>query len=69
MREKKNHYEIDGETKPTFPDFIIIRKDDILGYVIDILEPHNSEFKDNLGKARGFVLNMLVRIRELEEYI
>ncbi|MFQ7542051.1 MAG: DEAD/DEAH box helicase [Lachnospira sp.] len=47
-------YEIDGETKPTFPDFIIIRKDDILGYVIDILEPHNPEFKDNLGKARGF---------------
>lgn len=54
MREKKNHYEIDGETKPTFPDFIMIRKDDILGYVIDILEPHNSEFKDNLRKARGF---------------
>lgn len=47
-------YEIDGETKPTFPDFIVIRKDDILGYVIDILEPHNPEFKDNLGKAKGF---------------
>lgn len=47
-------YEIDGETKPTFPDFIIVRKDRLLGYVIDILEPHNSEFKDNLGKAKGF---------------
>ena len=47
-------YEIDGETKPTFPDFIVVRKDDILGYVIDILEPHNPEFKDNLGKAKGF---------------
>lgn len=46
-------YEIDGETKPTYPDFIIIRRDEQLGYVIDILEPHNPEFKDNLGKAKG----------------
>lgn len=48
-------YEIDNETKPTFPDFIIVRKDKLSGYVIDILEPHNPEFKDNLGKAKGFV--------------
>lgn len=47
-------YEMDNEIKPAFPDFIIIRKDDILGYVIDILEPHNPELKDNLGKAKGF---------------
>lgn len=47
-------YEIDGETKPTYPDFIIVRKDPVLGYVIDILEPHNPDFKDNLGKAKGF---------------
>lgn len=47
-------YEIDGETRPTFPDFIVVRKDDISGYVIDILEPHNPEFKDNLGKAKRF---------------
>lgn len=47
-------YEIDNETKPTFPDFIIVRKDKLSGYVIDILEPHNPEFKDNLGKAKGF---------------
>jgi type III restriction enzyme len=47
-------YEIDGETKPTFPDFIVVRKDDRLGYVIDLLEPHNQDFKDNLGKAKGF---------------
>ncbi len=26
----------------------------MLGYVIDILEPHNPEFKDNLGKAKAF---------------
>lgn len=47
-------YEIDNEMKPTFPDFIVIRKDRLSGYVIDILEPHNPEFKDNLGKAKGF---------------
>ncbi len=47
-------YEIDGEIRPTYPDFIIVRKDERLGFVIDILEPHNSDFKDNLGKAKGF---------------
>lgn len=47
-------YEIDGETKPTYPDFIVVRKDPVSGYVIDILEPHNADFKDNLGKAKGF---------------
>ena len=47
-------YEIDGEIKPTYPDFIIVRRDERVGYVIDILEPHSPEFKDNLGKAKGF---------------
>lgn len=47
-------YEIDGEIKPTYPDFIVVRKDDRVGYVIDILEPHSPDFKDNLGKAKGF---------------
>ncbi|MBP1927065.1 type III restriction enzyme [Sedimentibacter acidaminivorans] len=47
-------YEIESETKPTFPDFIVVRKDVRLGYVIDLLEPHNPYFKDNLGKAKGF---------------
>lgn len=47
-------YEMDNETKPAYPDFIIIRKDAISGYVIDILEPHNPEYVDNLGKAKGF---------------
>ena len=47
-------YEMDGETKPAFPDFLVIRKDERLGYVIDILEPHNPDYKDNLGKAKGF---------------
>lgn len=49
-------YEINNEKKPAYPDFLIIRKDDKsqAGYVIDILEPHNPDFKDNLPKAKGF---------------
>ena len=47
-------YEMDGEMKSTYPDFIIIRKDDELGFIMDILEPHNPALKDNLGKAKGF---------------
>ena len=47
-------YEIDGITKTTYPDFVIIREDKELGYVMDILEPHNPDFKDNLGKAKAF---------------
>ncbi len=46
-------YEMNGETKATYPDFIVVRWDEQLGYVIDILEPHNPEFKDNLGKAKA----------------
>lgn len=49
-------YEINNETKPAYPDFLIIRKDSKsqAGYVVDILEPHNPDFKDNLPKAKGF---------------
>ena len=47
-------YEIDGEIKPTYPDFIVVRRDERVGYVIDILEPHSPDFKDNLGKAKSF---------------
>lgn len=46
-------YEMDGETKPMYPDFLVIRTDEKLGYVIDILEPHGADWKDNLGKAKG----------------
>ena len=49
-------YEMEGSIKATYPDFIIIRKDPELDYVMDILEPHNPDFKDNLGKAKGFAL-------------
>lgn len=48
-------YDDDGETKATYPDFIIIRQDKAspTDYIVDILEPHNPVFRDNLGKARA----------------
>lgn len=39
--------------KPMYPDFLIIRKDPVLEYIIDILEPHSPDFDDNLPKAKG----------------
>ena len=47
-------YEMGGEQKPSYPDFVIIRKDSDNEYVVDILEPHDPTRIDNLGKARGF---------------
>lgn len=47
-------YEMGGEQKPTYPDFLIVRKDIDEEYVIDILEPHDPTRIDNLGKAKGF---------------
>lgn len=46
-------YEIDGEKKPTYPDFLIIRREGS-EYIVDILEPHDPTRVDNLGKAKGF---------------
>ncbi len=46
-------YEIDNETKPMYPDLIIIRKDPVLKYVVDIIEPHGQHLADNVGKAKG----------------
>lgn len=46
-------YEQDAEKKSMYPDFLIIRKDE-MGFVIDILEPHDGTRTDNLGKAKGF---------------
>lgn len=46
-------YELDGEIKPTYPDFLIIR-DEGGHVVVDILEPHDPTRIDNLGKAKGF---------------
>jgi type III restriction enzyme len=47
-------YEMGGEQKPAYPDFVIIRDDEDGEYVIDILEPHDPTRIDNLGKAKGF---------------
>lgn len=47
-------YEIENTVKTAYPDLIIIRDDPDLGYIMDILEPHSPDFKDNLGKAKGF---------------
>ena len=46
-------YEMDGITKPFYPDFLMIRNTAAFGYVFDILEPHNSSLKDNICKAKG----------------
>lgn len=47
-------FEMGGEQKPAYPDFVIIRNDGAGEYVIDILEPHDPTRIDNFGKAKGF---------------
>lgn len=46
-------HEIGGETKGFHPDFLVIRRDPDLGYIVDILEPHGDHLEDNLSKAKG----------------
>lgn len=46
-------YEIGNETKSTYPDLIIVRKENN-NYVVDILEPHDPTRNDNLPKAKAF---------------
>ena len=57
-------YEKNDEIKSMYPDFIIVRKDDRLGYVIDILEPHGNQYADNLPKAKA-----MAKYAEAEERI
>lgn len=42
-----------NEIKTFFPDFLIVRHNED-GYVVDILEPHDPNQRDNIGKAKGF---------------
>jgi len=42
-----------NETKSFFPDFLIVRHNED-GYIVDILEPHDPNQRDNIGKAKGF---------------
>lgn len=45
-------YEHRGETKPMFPDFLVVREEGE-HLVVDILEPHGNQFADNHAKAKG----------------
>ncbi len=42
-----------GAVKGFYPDFLIIRNVKGVGYVIDLLEPHRGDLKDNLSKAKA----------------
>ena len=42
-----------NEMKTFFPDFLIMRHNED-GYFVDILEPHDPNQRDNIGKAKGF---------------
>lgn len=46
-------YDKDGEKKPFYPDFLIVRSDPTVDYVVDILEPHGNQYADNLPKAKA----------------
>lgn len=46
-------YEMNGETKAFYPDFLIIRSDPHVDYVVDVLEPHGNQYADNLPKAKA----------------
>ncbi len=49
-------YKIDNQDKAMYPDFLIVRTEPQLKYVIDILEPHGGIFSDSLAKAKGMAL-------------
>ena len=44
---------MNGEKKSFYPDFLIIRSDPTVDYVVDILEPHGNQYTDNLPKAKA----------------
>lgn len=46
-------YDIGGEKKSFYPDFLIVRSDPAVDYVVDILEPHGNQYVDNLPKAKA----------------
>ncbi len=45
-------YILEGENKPCFPDFLFVRQTNS-GLVCDIIDPHDPEKKDAVGKAVG----------------
>ena len=46
-------YDINNEKKSFYPDFLIVRSDPAVDYVVDILEPHGNQYADNLPKAKA----------------
>ena len=46
-------YDKDGEKKRFYPDFLIVRSDPAVDYVVDVLEPHGNQYTDNLPKAKA----------------
>lgn len=46
-------YGIGGEKKSFYPDFLIVRSDPEMDYIVDILEPHGNQYADNLPKAKA----------------
>lgn len=46
-------YDINGEKKSFYPDFLIVRSDPADDYVVDILEPHGNQYSDSLPKAKA----------------
>ncbi len=47
-------YTMNGVKKTTYPDFVVVKKDDYTNISVDILEPHDPTKTDNLPKAKGF---------------
>ncbi len=45
-------YEMGGEVKPMYPDFLVVRRDGA-GLLVDILEPHAPSLTDSYAKAKG----------------
>jgi type III restriction enzyme len=45
-------YELGGEMRPMYPDFLVVRRDGA-GLVVDILEPHSPALTDSYAKAKG----------------
>ena len=49
-------YDINNEKKSFYPDFLIVRRDPAVDYVVDILEPHGNQYADNLPKAKALAV-------------
>jgi type III restriction enzyme len=45
-------YELGGEDRPMYPDFLTVRRDGA-SLVVDILEPHSPALSDSYAKAKG----------------